>query len=65
MKILDSTKSDELRCNYIINFVDTSLNYYKEKIEKKELFSDGACYIGYLWDCLLSPRMISETIAEH
>ncbi len=64
MVILDSKKSDDLRCNYIKNFVDTSSKYYKENIEHKTMFSDGLCYTGYLWDCLLNPSAILESKAD-
>ena len=60
MVVLDSKKSDALRCNYIKNFVDTVSTYYKENIESKTMFSDGLCYTGYLWDCLLNPSIILE-----
>lgn len=62
--ILDSTKSDTLRCKYIKNFINTSSLYYKENIERKILFSDGLCYTDYLWDCLLKPTVISECKAN-
>ena len=64
MIILDSQKSDALRCNYINNFVDIASTYYKENIEQKTMFSDGLCYTGYLWDCLLNPSIISESKAD-
>lgn len=64
MIILDSKKSDVLRGNYIRNFVDTDSTYYKENIEQKTMFSDGLCYTGYLWDCLLKPSIILENKAE-
>ena len=63
--VLDLKKSDELRDEYIKSFIDTSSSYYKEDIEQKTLFSDGFCYIGYLWDCLLKPTIISEYKANH
>ena len=64
MIILDSTKSDALRCEYINNFINTSSTYYKENIERKTSFSDGLCYTGYLWDCLFKPSIISEYRAD-
>jgi len=64
MNILDSTKSDALRNEYIKNFINTSSQHYKENIERKTLFRDGLCYTGYLWDCLLNPIIISEDKAE-
>lgn len=64
MIILDSSKSDALRCDYIKKFVNTTSAYYKENIERKMMFSDGLCYTGYLWDCLLNPSIISEREAD-
>ena len=64
VKILDAVKSDKLRSRYIQNFVDTTKKYYIELIENKTEFSDGLCYIGYLWDCLKDPRVISEAEAS-
>lgn len=64
MTILDSTESGALRCDYIRNFVNTASSYYKKNIERKEMFSDGRCYTGYLWDCLLNPSIISEYEAD-
>ena len=64
MKILDAVKSDKLRSKYIQNFVDTTKKYYIELIENKTEFSDGLCYIGYLWDCLKDPKVISEAEAS-
>ena len=64
MIILDLTKADVLRCDYIKNFVNTASSYYKENIEQKVLFSDGPCYTGYLWDCLLNASIISEREAD-
>ena len=62
--ILDSTKSEALRCNYIKSFVDTASAYYKDNIEQNTMFSDGLCYTGYLWDCLLNPKIILESKAD-
>lgn len=64
MIILDFKKSDSLRCNYIKNFVDTASIYYKKNIEQRMMFSDGLCYTGYLWDCLLNSNIILESKAD-
>lgn len=64
MIVLDTTKSNELRCEYIKNFINTSSSYYKSKIELKTLFCDGLCYSGYLWNCLLKQTVISESNAD-
>lgn len=59
MNVLDNLKSDELRAEYILNFVDTAKDYFVELIEQKTEFSDGLCYTGYLWDCLKNSQVIS------
>ena len=64
MKILNSEESDFLRSEYIQTFVNTNSTFYAEYIENKQMFSDGLCYTGYLWDCLLSPNVISEYKAD-
>lgn len=61
MVILDSHKSEEIRTLYIQNFVDIDSSYYIHGIQNKEWFSDGLCYTGYLWDCLINPKVISES----
>ena len=64
MIALDSSKSDTLRFEYIKKFVNTDSTYYKENIERKRIFSDGLCYTGYLWDCLLNPSVVLEYEAD-
>lgn len=64
MIILDELQSNELRCQYVQHFIDSTSNYYVEKIENKKMFSDGLCYTGYLWDCLKNPQVISESKAN-
>lgn len=64
MIILDSTKSEALRCEFIKAFVDTTSHYYQKNIERKTMFSDGLCYTGYLWDTLLNKIIISEQEAD-
>ena len=64
MVILDEFKSNELRCKYIGSFVDTTSDYFVKNIEIKTKFSDGECYVGYLWDCLQNPQVISASKAN-
>lgn len=63
MIVLNALKSDELRYKYIQSFVDSTSNYYIENIERKTRFCDGLCYVGYLWDCLIDPKVITESEA--
>ena len=64
MLILDSEKSGILRQQYIQTFVNSASHYYIENIERKTRFSDGLCYTGYLWDCLINPKIITEDKAD-
>lgn len=64
MIILDMEKSSQIRKKYIDAFVDTSSHYYVNQILKMELFSDGLCYIGYLWDCLKKAVVIPHSECE-
>ena len=64
MVLLDNQKSDDLRCKYVRSFVNTAKKQYKENIQQKKMYCDGLCYTGYLWDYLLSPRVISQKEAE-
>jgi len=47
-----------LRNKYIEKFVDTSHEHYIENISTVKEFSDGICYVGYLWDCIINYTVI-------
>lgn len=64
MTVLDQSKSDILRNEYISAFVNCDSPHYKKYIEQKRMFTDGMCYVGYLWDCLLNMDVISEYRAK-
>lgn len=59
MTILTFNKSASLRIKFINSFIKTESDYYKKYILEKKMFSDGMCYIGYLWDCLHHSKNIS------
>ena len=54
--VIDPTLALELRSRYIRKFIDTEIDYYQTNILKRRKFSDGVCYTGYLWNCLLPSR---------
>ena len=58
--LLSSEESAFWRDSYIETFVDASSEYYRKNIANPHEFSDGAHYVGYLWDCLRSPSRISD-----
>ena len=60
MIILDGEESVRIRNKYIHSFIDTTSKYYVDKIRTQIKFTDGMCYTGYLWDCLLERKVISE-----
>lgn len=64
MTVLDQSKSDILRNEYISAFVNCDSPHYKKYIEQRRMFTDGMCYVGYLWDCLLNTDVISEYRAK-
>ena len=64
ISVLDSAEGEEIRNRYIKIFIDFDGEFYKANIETKHKFSDGYCYTGYLWDCLVSPIVISQECFE-
>ena len=64
MIVLNQSKSNILRNEYINALVNCDSPYYKKYIEQKRMFVDGMCYVGYLWDCLLNKVVISEYRAK-
>ncbi len=64
MTVLGQSKSDILRNEYISVFVNCDSPHYRKFIEQKRMFTDGMCYVGYLWDCLLNMDVISEYRAK-
>ena len=64
MTVLGQSKSDILRSEYISAFVNCDSPHYRKYIEQKRMFTDGICYVGYLWDCLLNMDVISEYRAK-
>lgn len=50
--------AEHFRSAYVDKFINTNSEYYKKHIEFKRQFSDGMCYTGYLWDCLINPSVI-------
>lgn len=61
--LLQEDDAKKLRSLYLRSFVDVQSDYYQSHISKAELFRDGLCYRGYLWDCLHHPRVIPEESA--
>lgn len=47
-----------VRNKYIDKFIDTSSEHYKKYIATVNEYSDGICYTGYLWDCIINPVII-------
>ena len=60
IRILSKEEAEAYRNRYIEKYINTSSEYYKNNIETVEEFSDGLCYVGYLWDVLKSETYIEE-----
>lgn len=57
-RVLLPNEADAFRNQYIQTFINTSKEHYHQYIENLQRYSDGICYIGYLWDCLIEPVVI-------
>ena len=60
MKIIEGEQADCLRSRFIDAFIDQEGEVYTQSISKPFACSDGMCYLGYLWDALKDPVLISE-----
>lgn len=65
IEVLPEEVSNALRALYIEHFIDANKEGYNKCIAQRELFSDGYCYTGYLWDYLLEYNKITfRTLIE-
>jgi hypothetical protein len=64
VKVQNIDDSLSFREEYIVNFIDVETKYYKKWIEVYRRFSDGYCYIGYLWDSLYRNQYKKITLSE-
>ncbi|MBO5417688.1 MAG: hypothetical protein J6A50_03665 [Clostridia bacterium] len=64
IKIYGESKSKEIRNKFTNIFINKESPYYLNLIEKMEMYCDGLCYDGYLWDCLENFKVISEKDAN-
>jgi hypothetical protein len=58
-EVLSCDDSGEWRAAYLKTFVDTSCDYYRQRIAQPRPFSDGVHYEGYLWDCMPAAQRIT------
>ena len=65
MIILDDEESVRIRNKYIQSFIDTTSTYYVDKIRAQKRYTDGMCYTGYLWDCLLEKKLFQNNRASN
>lgn len=57
---LGETEEREIRKKYIEKFIDVRSDTYQKYIKKLHKFKDGYCYLGYLWDCIISATVVDE-----
>lgn len=60
MRIVLGRRADTIRQAFTDAFADKKNEYYKTAVRERRLFSDGLCYIGYLWNCLKNRETVSE-----
>lgn len=58
--LLSKSEAYYWRNRYINSFVDMRSDIYKKYIVETQTFSDGECYVGYLWDTLKSYKKIKN-----
>ena len=64
--ILTNADAEYIRNVFLESFIDVNSVYYQNYIHQRILFSDGWCYTGYLWDCILNKTVVSvRYILEH
>ena len=56
---LPARKAAVLREHFIETFLDTKKDFFQRNIRQTKRFSDGVCYTGYLWDCIVRYSRIS------
>lgn len=61
---LNERESEMIRERYVKTFVDTTSSSYQHMIQERQKFSDGYCYIGYLWDYLKNPIVVRQEYLE-
>ena len=63
MHILLGETANDIRDIFLSTFIDMECSYYQERIANMVQFSDGMCYTGYLWDCLVKKERVSYQYA--
>lgn len=56
--VIPQMDAKHFRSEYIDKFINTNSEHYQKYIEVIRQFSDGMCYTGYTWDCLINPSII-------
>jgi hypothetical protein len=59
VEYLPAERTNFTRNEYINRFINTKGEHYIKFIDTVNEYSDGCCYTGYLWDCLLNPTIIT------
>lgn len=63
MRILSGAAANDIRDVFLSTFIDMECSYYKDRIANMMQFSDGMCYTGYLWDCMINKERVSRQYA--
>lgn len=63
MRILLGATANDIRDIFLSTFIDMECSYYQDRIANMVQFSDGMCYTGYLWDCLVKEERVSYQYA--
>ncbi len=55
--VLDQARADRLRHEFLERFTDKTLPFYQKTLRMRR-FSDGMCYMGYIWEVLKQPYAV-------
>jgi hypothetical protein len=60
VRVLSGEDALRVRSQFISEYVDVELEWYKERIAKLKHYNDGVFYSGYLWEAISNYTGISE-----
>lgn len=58
--IITGYEANIIRERYVSRFVDTTSDYFRKHIAVRNQFENEEYYLGYLWDSLKQPEIITE-----
>lgn len=60
ISVIGGTDAEQMRKRYVLRFVDTESERFRQSIAVRTAFADGSYYTGYLWDCMKASVVVAE-----